>query len=67
VVTTVTPTGSARVHQLFGDSVFHVYLPYDLPFSVQPLSAQGTSAAGADRGDRNLAESVFRLRIAGFR
>jgi 3-deoxy-D-manno-octulosonic-acid transferase len=34
VVTTVTPTGSARVHQLFGDSVFHVYLPYDLPFAV---------------------------------
>jgi 3-deoxy-D-manno-octulosonic-acid transferase len=35
VVTTVTPTGSARVHQLFGDSVFHVYLPYDLPFAVK--------------------------------
>ncbi|RAP56981.1 lipid IV(A) 3-deoxy-D-manno-octulosonic acid transferase [Oleiagrimonas sp. MCCC 1A03011] len=34
VVTTVTPTGSERVRQLFGDSVFHVYLPYDLPFSV---------------------------------
>ena len=34
VVTTVTPTGSARVHQLFGRSVFHVYLPYDLPFAV---------------------------------
>ena len=34
VVTTVTPTGKARVQQLFGDSVFHVYLPYDLPFSV---------------------------------
>jgi 3-deoxy-D-manno-octulosonic-acid transferase len=35
VVTTVTPTGSARVHQLFGDEVFHVYLPYDLPFAVK--------------------------------
>jgi len=35
VVTTVTPTGSARVHQLFGDEVFHVYLPYDLPFAVE--------------------------------
>jgi 3-deoxy-D-manno-octulosonic-acid transferase len=35
VVTTVTPTGSARVHQLFGRSVFHVYLPYDLPFAVE--------------------------------
>ncbi|WP_430392402.1 lipid IV(A) 3-deoxy-D-manno-octulosonic acid transferase [Dyella sp. 20L07] len=35
VVTTVTPTGSERVRQLFGDSVFHVYLPYDLPFAVK--------------------------------
>ncbi len=35
VITTVTPTGTARVHQLFGDSVFHVYLPYDLPFAVR--------------------------------
>lgn len=34
VITTVTATGSARVHQLFGDSVFHVYLPYDMPFAV---------------------------------
>nr|WP_266158190.1 lipid IV(A) 3-deoxy-D-manno-octulosonic acid transferase [Dyella silvatica] len=34
VVTTVTPTGSERVRQLFGDSVVHVYLPYDLPFAV---------------------------------
>ncbi len=34
VVTTVTPTGSERVRQLFGDRVFHVYLPYDLPYSV---------------------------------
>jgi 3-deoxy-D-manno-octulosonic-acid transferase len=34
VVTTVTPTGSERVRQLFGDSVFHVYLPYDLPHTV---------------------------------
>ncbi|WP_199099055.1 lipid IV(A) 3-deoxy-D-manno-octulosonic acid transferase [Dyella sp. ASV21] len=35
VITTVTPTGSERVRQLFGDSVFHVYLPYDLPFAVK--------------------------------
>lgn len=34
VVTTGTATGSARVRQLFGESVFHVYLPYDLPLSV---------------------------------
>lgn len=34
VVTTVTPTGSERVRKLFGDEVFHVYLPYDLPHAV---------------------------------
>lgn len=34
VVTTVTPTGSDRVRKLFGDEVFHVYLPYDLPRAV---------------------------------
>ncbi|TAN08887.1 MAG: 3-deoxy-D-manno-octulosonic acid transferase [Rhodanobacteraceae bacterium] len=35
VVTTVTPTGSERVRELFGDAVFHVYLPYDLPRAVE--------------------------------
>jgi 3-deoxy-D-manno-octulosonic-acid transferase len=35
VVTTVTPTGSDRVRQLWGDEVFHVYLPYDLPASIR--------------------------------
>lgn len=33
-VTTTTPTGSARVRALFGDEVFHVYLPYDLPTAL---------------------------------
>lgn len=31
LVTTVTPTGSARVMALFGNDVAHVYAPYDLP------------------------------------
>ncbi|MGS2724749.1 lipid IV(A) 3-deoxy-D-manno-octulosonic acid transferase [Porticoccus sp. GXU_MW_L64] len=31
VVTTMTPTGSERVVASFGDSVYHVYAPYDLP------------------------------------
>jgi 3-deoxy-D-manno-octulosonic-acid transferase len=35
LVTTVTPTGSERVRQLFGDTVHSVYLPYDLPFAVK--------------------------------
>lgn len=34
LVTTVTPTGSARVQALFGSDVAHVYAPYDLPGAV---------------------------------
>ncbi len=34
-ITTTTPTGSARVRELFGNSVFHVYTPYDLPGAVK--------------------------------
>ena len=33
-VTTMTPTGSDRVKAVFGESVTHVYLPYDLPDAV---------------------------------
>jgi 3-deoxy-D-manno-octulosonic-acid transferase len=35
VVTTTTPTGSARVRELFADQVFHVYFPFDLPWAVR--------------------------------
>ena len=31
LITTTTPTGSARVKTVLGESVQHVYLPYDLP------------------------------------
>jgi 3-deoxy-D-manno-octulosonic-acid transferase len=31
LVTTTTPTGSARVQAVLGDGVYHVYLPYDIP------------------------------------
>ena len=31
VITTTTPTGSERVRASLGDSVYHVYAPYDLP------------------------------------
>lgn len=31
VITTTTPTGSERVSAALGDSVYHVYAPYDLP------------------------------------
>ena len=35
VITTMTPTGSQRVIQQFGESVFHVYMPYDLPLLIR--------------------------------
>ncbi|MCH8072078.1 MAG: lipid IV(A) 3-deoxy-D-manno-octulosonic acid transferase [Proteobacteria bacterium] len=34
LVTTVTPTGAARVEALFGDSVQHCYIPFETPFAV---------------------------------
>ena len=46
LMTTMTPTGSATVRELFGDTVAHCYIPYDLPTAVwrflnrsQPLLA----------------------------
>lgn len=35
VVTTTTPTGSARVQAVLDASVLHVYLPYDVPTAVR--------------------------------
>lgn len=35
VVTTMTPTGSERVRDMFGDDVCHVYAPYDHPWAVR--------------------------------
>lgn len=34
LMTSTTTTGSAQVKKSFGESVFHAYLPYDLPGSV---------------------------------
>jgi len=34
-VTCMTPTGSERIQALFGDSVQHCYMPYDLPWVAQ--------------------------------
>lgn len=34
LVTCTTPTGSSRIRKVLGDSVSHVYLPYDLPDAV---------------------------------
>jgi len=35
VITTTTPTGSERVSALFGERVFHVYAPWDLPGAMR--------------------------------
>jgi 3-deoxy-D-manno-octulosonic-acid transferase len=35
VITTVTPTGAQRARTLFGETVRHYYLPYDLPGPVR--------------------------------
>jgi 3-deoxy-D-manno-octulosonic-acid transferase len=40
LVTTMTPTGSQRVREIFGDSVSHVYLPYDLPGAMARFLAR---------------------------
>ena len=34
LVTTMTPTGSAQVKKIFGDSVEHCYAPYDMPDAI---------------------------------
>ena len=37
LVTTVTPTGGARVRALFGDTVHHAYVPFEFPHAVNAL------------------------------
>lgn len=34
VVTTVTPTGAARARALYGDTVAHSYIPFEIPFAI---------------------------------
>ncbi|MGH8504809.1 MAG: lipid IV(A) 3-deoxy-D-manno-octulosonic acid transferase [Stenotrophobium sp.] len=40
LVTTMTPTGSARVRESLGDAVLHTYVPYDLPDAVARFIAR---------------------------
>jgi 3-deoxy-D-manno-octulosonic-acid transferase len=35
VLTTVTPTGAARVAALFGDNVKHCYIPFEFPHAIR--------------------------------
>ena len=39
LVTTVTPTGAARVSALFGNDVHHAYIPFELPPAVNAFFA----------------------------
>jgi len=39
LITTITPTGSARVRAIWGERVDHVYLPYDLGGAVRRFLA----------------------------
>ncbi len=35
LITTVTPTGAARVRAVFGDTVQHAYIPFEFPHAVR--------------------------------
>ena len=35
LITTVTPTGAARVRSLFGDTVQHSYIPFEFPHAIR--------------------------------
>jgi 3-deoxy-D-manno-octulosonic-acid transferase len=39
VITTVTPTGAARVAALFGDKVQHCYVPFEFPHAINRVFA----------------------------
>ncbi|MEJ2127343.1 MAG: lipid IV(A) 3-deoxy-D-manno-octulosonic acid transferase [Woeseiaceae bacterium] len=39
LITTVTPTGAARVEANFGDSVTHCYIPFEMPVAVRRFFA----------------------------
>ena len=39
LVTTVTPTGAARVDAMFGDTVSHCYIPFEMPVAVDKFFA----------------------------
>jgi hypothetical protein len=45
---------------MFGDSVFHVYAPLDLPGAVRRSSSSASSPPADHHGNRDLAEPVPR-------
>jgi 3-deoxy-D-manno-octulosonic-acid transferase len=63
LITTATPTGAQRVRALFGDSVRHGYLPYDLPGAVRRFLGS-TSPALAIIMEREIWPNLFRACFA---
>lgn len=45
-VTTITPTGSKRALEMFGDAIDHSYLPYDIAGAVQRFLRRVNPCAG---------------------
>ena len=39
LITTVTPTGAARVEAMFGDTVSHCYIPFEMPIAIDKFFA----------------------------
>jgi 3-deoxy-D-manno-octulosonic-acid transferase len=65
LVTTITPTGSARVRALWGDRVEHVYLPYDLPGMVRRFLAHYRPTVALIMETELWPNLLFGLRDAG--
>lgn len=65
LVTTITPTGSARVRALWGERVVHVYLPYDLPGMVRRFLAHHRPAVALVMETELWPNLLFGLRDAG--
>ena len=63
LVTTATPTGAQRVRALFGDSVRHAYLPYDLPGAVRRFLDRTTPALAIVM-EREIWPNLFRACFA---
>src|SRR4030095_14579992 len=63
LLTTATPTGAQRVRALFGDSVLHAYLPYDLPGAVRRFLGSTTPALAIIM-EREIWPNLFRACFA---
>jgi 3-deoxy-D-manno-octulosonic-acid transferase len=63
LVTTATPTGAQRVRALFGETVRHAYLPYDLPGAARRFLERATPALAIVM-EREIWPNLFRACFA---